>query len=236
MYVRTVPMTCRDCGLPLSVERTVDSSVLTVRIHRCGCGSRWESSQKITRRLPSILTTGSTLIAARQQPNSKIPATNGTPVAGRGVGGVPSSGLNPVTSVSSEQIGSDLGSDLRSDPARARPYPARFEAFWSATWKGGAKGAALKAWTLEKPSPESAGPAIVAYLKAKRASGQSPAHVSTWLRAGGATQIEWHLASINGASSRPALTPAVPAPYHAPAKPVQADWNQIAPWPRKDGL
>jgi len=148
-------------------------------------------------------------VLARNQPSL---AANGH----GGVGGGLSSGSDP------EPSGSLSASDPEvidgSDRARVSAgYSATFEAFWEITWRTGAKGAAAKAWTQSgKPTAEQAAPAVKAYVAEKRRTGGTLAHVSSWLRAGGATQTEWHLPVIGRTNTQPA---ARPAPYHAPTKP-----------------
>lgn len=129
---------------------------------------------------------------------------------------------------------SETEAERETETYKNAPYPVAFEDFWKASWKHGSKGDAFKAWKQNgSPTSEESAPAIVAYLAAKKTSGQALANVGVWLRAGGAKQTEWHLAPIGTSNFKPALARAVPAPYHAPAKPAEADWSKLAPWPKE---
>jgi hypothetical protein len=178
---------CRDCARPMAVLRTTASAPMTVRSHVCECGQRWESVEKITRRLTA---TGSTPAACRQ-PTDSAPVTRGQQTGSvRGVGGVlssdPNSVLFPLPSVPSEQSGSVLGSDLKSDRAKGPQYTDAFRLFWDAYPRKTAKGAAWKAWPPAAAHLE----AILDALAWQRLSadwqrdgGAYVPHPATWLNA-----------------------------------------------------
>lgn len=187
-------MTCRDCHLPMAVMRTAASLGITTRVHQCGCGSRWETVEKISRRLSSVTATPSTPLAHRQHTGSKLPlpvAHRQQPPSGGGVGGGvssdPNSVLFPASSGPSEQSGSvsegDQGVDRR---AREPRYTDAFSRFWAAYPRKTAKGAAWKAWPPAAAHLE----AILAALEWQRASddwqrdgGAFVPHPATWLNA-----------------------------------------------------
>lgn len=201
-------MTCRDCGQSLFVERTIDSSALTVRIHRCECGSRWESAQKITKRLPSITVltaANSSLIAARQQPNS-------SPLAGVLLD------LDPISS-SGPQSNPDPDRAPAKVPRRKKQtieYPPEFDGFWAACESNrskGLKGEALQAWVA------AGRPDCVMLLDKWRqfraAQGDTLCKdVCRWIKFGGHLQEYQPAPPIpRQLGGRPV---AKPAPYHAP--------------------
>jgi hypothetical protein len=230
-------MKCPACGIDGSgVHKSIDNGPTVLRRRKCLCGARWSTEEKPIR--GSLVAFGGQELAESGQGKTGKAQNlaTGVPKGGLGVSvSDPNSPLFPASSVPSEQSGSVSEGDQGVDPARERPaYPAAFEVFWSASWKEGSKGAALKAWKKARcPNLIDASPAMSAYLKAKAASGQAIAHVSSWLSAGGHLQTEWKLSPLPDRNAQPALRQAVPAPYHAPAKPVTADWNAIKPWPKE---
>lgn len=215
--LRSVPkVNCPACGFDgSSVLKSIDNGPDVQRRRACQCGARWTTDEVYRRgTLASISGQGKPLKAsvgpplASDQPSL---AANSLGREGWGLSSGRDSGSDPIPhSGSSQQSG-----------ARARVkvnYPVAFEEFWGGTWKEGSKGAALKAWRKAlQPSLIACQAAIDAYLKAKRASGQTTAHVSSWLNDSGHLQTEWHLAAIGKSNAQPAPRP---APYHAPAKPA----------------
>ena len=76
-------MNCQDCGSKMETERTLRAAKVTIRVERCGCGSRFESEQRIARRLPSVDATGSTPVARRQH-TERTRARTGSDSTGAG--------------------------------------------------------------------------------------------------------------------------------------------------------
>lgn len=178
-------MICGDCGTRLPVDRT-SGEAITIRVHTCACGSRWESTQKVTSRLPSIVVrhaTGSLRVRANSPP---VAAAN-LPVRISGAGGV-GGGLP-----SGQGSGSDPDPLSVDPPNRARgrrrsnsapaDYTAAFEQLWRATAMTGGKRKAFEAWwRLDRPDPIVVADAWARWMRLEQwQRGVGVMHVSSWL-------------------------------------------------------
>lgn len=180
-------MTCPECESATRVTKTTVSATATTRALTCvACGIRFESTETITHRYRSTQVAISGHI-----PPPVITGNHPSPViASGGVGGGLSSDLNsvliPVSSVPSQQSGSDPKAITRSDQAREPAYSDSFNCFWAAYPRKTAKGAAWKAW----PKAAVHLPTILAALTWQRNSdewqrdgGVYIPHPATWLNA-----------------------------------------------------
>lgn len=176
-------MTCQDCGSRMPVDKVVPLDGVTIRIHTCPCGSRFQSDQRISARLPAAtrnqgrppMDTGShgqTPVATRGHPQPAV--STGTPADGRGVGGALPSG-SP----------SDPDPSLPGDPDRARArskYPAEFESGWEGTAKTGSKHRAHAAWKRHgRPSADVVKASWDQWARTDQWRRGIVPHVSTWI-------------------------------------------------------
>lgn len=149
-------MNCPDCMHDMRVWRTTpagtDRSPTVIREHRCRCGQKFISEDRITRRLTAISGNRGPV----QDPSTvPKPPVNGTqteglgafPVqkGGLGVSSLDLSGPNPLTGSLS-----DLRLDHSQRVDRAREYAEDFLAFWDAIEpigrRKGDKAEAQKVW------------------------------------------------------------------------------------------
>lgn len=170
------------------------SGKITLRIERCPCGSRFESEQKITRRLTA---TGSTPVARRQHARGSPAAaptppnaTGSPPAALGGVGGGLPSGQDP-DSGSVPDLDPLLVSDQREDGARPRRRRTveseAFTSWWSLYPRKVGKAKALEAWTRLELDARAA--AVMTGLNAQLGYYRAQPidkvpHPTTWLNAG----------------------------------------------------
>lgn len=129
----------------MEVVRTIHASKLVVRTHRCACGSAFESTEKVTRRIA----TGSARVAHGYPAGDIKPATGSLPVACGGVGGALPSGLFPVSGSSLigslEASGSEVVRKIRK---KAESLPG-FDKFYAEYPRKVARPHALAMWKRE---------------------------------------------------------------------------------------
>lgn len=179
---------CQDCGTPMSLLETSHGGETTFRKMACECGSRFESEEKITRRLPP------TAARTRRQPPAAAEAPPPTPAAADppfssgGVGGGVSEG--PIRP---ESDPNPKASQLSEPRARARrnrdaEYTEDFERLWVGCDRRGHKEPAARAYIERgRPDVDSVIAAWAAY-KASLPSWRNPKDVSAWLRIKGHLQ------------------------------------------------
>lgn len=182
-------MTCPACEAKLEVLKTMVLPGHTLRLRECSCGQRYETIEKVVRKLPVPPATNG-------QPARNGPSEPGNPseVSG-GIGGGVSSGFDPQTP------DSNPGLRLLSEPrARARsrqratdePYSEAFEEVWRETGRHGNKHPAFMEWIKWGRWPwRQLGPIYGAYLKSERPAKLGAIQdLRTWLHGRGHLQ-EW---------------------------------------------
>jgi hypothetical protein len=133
----------------MSLLDTSHGGQTTFRKMECTCGSRFESEERIARRLPPAAARTRRQPPAGVEAPPPLPASANPPSSGGGVGG----GLPEL----SGQTGvSDPGPISPANPNRARaksnrgadlePFEPEFEIEWSQTAKTGSKRKARRAW------------------------------------------------------------------------------------------
>jgi hypothetical protein len=144
-------MDCQDCGRKTSVFETRQVMDVTVRVLDCGCGSRWESVEKMSRRLSAQRLTRVPVPPPVPRLLSPVPHPS-LPVPQLGGWGGSESGL----SLGFSDLLSDTAVSSLNQTRVGRPdvkaYPQEFEALWGGCPKRrGNKEAAFKAWAKVKP-------------------------------------------------------------------------------------
>lgn len=178
-------MVCRDCGLQLPTDRVMKGKDSDTRTHACLCGSRWESVQRITRRLPPNITA--------------ITATGITPASHQSHAGITPASVKDLFS-GSDPIRSDLPplilSNPGSDPERAHlstprrkkktlvDYPAEFDMFWDSCESPRSKGLKSEALAAWRSVGAPAGELLVAkWLEYRASLGDGyPKDVCRWIK------------------------------------------------------
>ena len=150
---------CADCGCSTRVLRRSAVMGAVTRVVECPCGSRFETVEKIARRLPSQVQ----LSTCSQQGLNTGLKQRLNPVQTREISVM--GGLGGLISVPSDPDLSPVSGDLVSDTTvsldqtrvgRGRPdakrYPAEFEELWrGCEERRGNKEPAFKAWQRVKP-------------------------------------------------------------------------------------
>lgn len=185
-------MTCGDCGSMLPTNQTVRASDVDIRFHTCACGSRWQSEQRIVRRLLSV---GTRPVPHKGGPNRVHPSTGappapdraepGTPADGRGVGGAlpsdpSSSGSNPAPSEPPDQTPARVNG-RRPRRGTRLVYPDAFLREWNQTTKAGSKERACDWWEANGQPEFGAAWRRWEASAEWRQSWYTPPHVVSWL-------------------------------------------------------
>lgn len=121
----------------MGVDKTMASSSLTTRINSCLCGSRFESMERITRRLQS--STGGPPVDT----GGPRVLTGGPPVA---LGSISSS---QVLNLSLPCLPDPDQTPGRAKRGKSRQYSTGFETAWKTYGRGEGKFAAFRAWEIE---------------------------------------------------------------------------------------
>jgi hypothetical protein len=179
---------CQDCGTIMGLLETSHGGETTFRKMVCECGSRFESEERITRRLPPALA------RTRRQPPAGTeappqPPTVANPPASVGGdrGGVSEV---PIPSESDPNPKASVLSEPRARPRRNRDaeYTADFERLWEGCDRWGHKEPAARAY-VERGRPDV--DSVIGAWKSYRASlpsWRNPKDVSAWLRIKGHLQ------------------------------------------------
>ncbi len=170
-----LPVTCRDCGLRMEVTKTMSSAARTTRINQCPCGSRFETEERVTRRLP--VATG------------RPPVVTGNPTSLDLI----SSLSDPISLSDSALTSKPPESDAGARKSKGRPnlkgYTEAFEAFWQGCNDAGRgkgnKWPAFKAFDRLKLDPIKTFETWNLWMTTPQWSGGHNPDVSSWLNARG---------------------------------------------------
>ena len=174
--LRSLALICKDCGVRMEVVRTMSLADRTIRLNECPCGTRFETEEKFTRRLP----------VAHRQHTGSLPVNTGNLTSVL-------KSSDPDLSALSDSAPSSKPpeSDAHARKSKGRPnlkgYTSAFETFWHGCVDAGRgkgnKWPAFKFFDRLKPDPIKTFECWNRWMLTPQWRGGHNPDVSSWLNA-----------------------------------------------------